>query len=232
MSNITFARNCTATCGQIVFCSVGQKYTKEAEANSALESNSGSSTNATDKTKFIVSQESIDKLSIAFGKLCYEIKKIKEEQQEMLLYVRAHKQDYSATSNNPITISFKLPMASLTDVQEMEMQLNNDDVAVELIGQLSFLGGHNMRGAVATIMKKLFSRAVAVQYSSKGRKNKLDFSALKLCSVVIQAVRIKYPEVVDADIMKTISAVLAQSRDWDGAKKFRLLQKDLSSGNA
>ncbi|XP_026462843.1 uncharacterized protein LOC113365520 [Ctenocephalides felis] len=70
-------------------------------------------------------------------------------------------------------------------------------------------------------MKKVFSRTLAVQYSARGRKNKLNFSALKLCDVVVKAIRVNFPKGTQLDIMKRISVVLAQSGDWNGGKKQR-----------
>lgn len=51
--------------------------------------------------------------------------------------------------------------------------------------ELSSVGGDTQQKNILYMMKKLMTKKLSLQYSSRGHKNKKNFSALKACSAVI-----------------------------------------------
>ncbi|XP_026462841.1 uncharacterized protein LOC113365518 [Ctenocephalides felis] len=202
-----------------------KKYVKKAEINSAIESDIPP-THATEiekvsnKDKAEKSLEHLGNISMRFENLVLDLQEIKKNQAEILVFTASHRE-----AKNHIVLpnvrTFVFPLESTDDIIKMETNLTEEGFASDLVVHLAMVGQTTLNGTITAVMKKVFSRTLAVQYSARGRKNKLNFSALKLCDVVVKAIRVNFPKGTQLDIMKRISVVLAQSGDWNGGKKQR-----------
>ncbi|XP_030764845.1 uncharacterized protein LOC115889070 [Sitophilus oryzae] len=164
-------------------------------------------------------------LTVSERLMLKEIKKLNWEIQDMKKTVNKI-QDLLLT-NNMINIEssseepFQLPIKNQALLESIEQHLE-DEKNIELLAQRLYLcGGDNTHKSVFLLMKKLFSRDLAMLYSGSGKKGKLSFQKLSCYKAVIKAVRKRFPGATDADINKSISLYLAGAADREGGRKNR-----------
>ncbi|KAK4882647.1 hypothetical protein RN001_005966 [Aquatica leii] len=115
----------------------------------------------------------------------------------------------------------KLPINNLSEIDEIEDLIKNEEIFNELVNFLYLVGGENYVRMVNSIMKKLLRHKVAVKFSGVGKKQKLPFCNLKIYKAVHMAIRRRHNSTTDQEIQKTVSLYLAQSKARLSSSKTR-----------
>ncbi|KAL5238410.1 hypothetical protein ACI65C_005820 [Semiaphis heraclei] len=107
-----------------------------------------------------------------------------------------------------------LPIDGEVDLTILEDKALGDRMfKLNLIYELSCVGGKNAKAAVKRIMAKLFTNNFLKEYSFSGRKGKKKFSDLFICPLIIKAVKkqTKFKNTTNQEIEETIRTILAQA---------------------
>ncbi|KAK4881844.1 hypothetical protein RN001_005163 [Aquatica leii] len=115
----------------------------------------------------------------------------------------------------------KLPINNLSEIDEIEDLIKNEEIFNELVNFLFLVGGENYVRMVNSVMKKLLRHEVAVKFSGVGKKQKLPFCNLKIYKAVHMAIRKRHNSTTDQEIQKTVSLYLAQSKARLSSSKTR-----------
>ncbi|KAK4882565.1 hypothetical protein RN001_005884 [Aquatica leii] len=115
----------------------------------------------------------------------------------------------------------KLPINNLSEIDEIEDLIKNEEIFNELVNFLYLVGGENYVRMVNSVMKKLLRHEVAVKFSGVGKKQKLPFCNLKIYKAVHMAIRKRHNSTTDQEIQKTVSLYLAQSKARLSSSKTR-----------
>ncbi|KAK4885937.1 hypothetical protein RN001_002208 [Aquatica leii] len=78
----------------------------------------------------------------------------------------------------------KLPINNLSEIDEIEDLIKNEEIFNELVNFLYLVGGENYVRMVNSVMKKLLRHEVAVKFSGVGKKQKSPFCNLKIYKAV------------------------------------------------
>ncbi|XP_063232477.1 uncharacterized protein LOC134536615 [Bacillus rossius redtenbacheri] len=104
------------------------------------------------------------------------------------------------------------PLASLTAVEELELLLQNPSYFDSVVFYLKTLGGVNITDVTFSVMKKILSNEVAMEYSYFGFKGKKTFKNLKLSEVVISVVRCHVRDATEKAVGDRVAAWLKHAR--------------------
>ncbi|KAK4883181.1 hypothetical protein RN001_006500 [Aquatica leii] len=115
----------------------------------------------------------------------------------------------------------KLPINNLSEIDEIEDLIKNEEIFNELVNFLYLVGGENYVRMVNSVMKKLLRHEVAVKFSGVRKKQKLPFCNLKIYKAVHMAIRKRHNSTTDQEIQKTVSLYLAQSKARLSSSKTR-----------
>ncbi|XP_037518500.2 uncharacterized protein LOC119395592 isoform X2 [Rhipicephalus sanguineus] len=98
------------------------------------------------------------------------------------------------------------PLSSLEELQEFDDKLDAGKFKI-LVHELAQLGGKDAYWATKRILSYCITDEVAAQFSWRGRKGKLSFSALKIAKAITDAAR-KAPNATAADVEASIKSWL------------------------
>ncbi|KAK4871708.1 hypothetical protein RN001_015832 [Aquatica leii] len=115
----------------------------------------------------------------------------------------------------------KLPINNLSEIDEIEDLIKNEEIFNELVNFLYLVGGENYVRMVNSVMKKLLRHEVAVKFSGVRKTQKLPFCNLKIYKAVHMAIRKRHNSTTDQEIQKTVSLYLAQSKARLSSSKTR-----------
>ncbi|KRT85485.1 hypothetical protein AMK59_2325, partial [Oryctes borbonicus] len=117
---------------------------------------------------------------------------------------------------------FDLPITTAEELANMEVRLKTDESAFrDLVTTLALLNVGNVKRSVLNMMKRLLNKDMSLKYSCFGKKNKLNFSSLRISQAVFDAVRVKFPRSMEIEITRAISSCLVNAADRDGGRKLR-----------
>ncbi|XP_029154996.1 uncharacterized protein LOC114928065 [Nylanderia fulva] len=89
------------------------------------------------------------------------------------------------TVNNTILYEeYDLPLQNMQALERLEQLLKTSSFADKMVNTLKQVGGVNLSNIIPNMLKKLLSDHFAQTFSYLGQRNKKNFSALKLCSIV------------------------------------------------
>ncbi|CAG7831312.1 unnamed protein product [Allacma fusca] len=92
------------------------------------------------------------------------------------------------------TQAIKLPLRTMTELDELERAMTNDDIAAELYGLLFGIGGNSVGDTTRNCLAKLVSNNVAANLNWKGRGNKQGgiekrgFGDFRICQTLSRSV--------------------------------------------
>ncbi|XP_067207178.1 uncharacterized protein [Linepithema humile] len=118
-----------------------------------------------------------------------------------------------STESNEINVMSQFPIESEDALNQLEEALIDNNYRNNLINKLSTIGGKNLKQLILNIIKRIFTIIIAKEYSWYGKKNNKSFSDLKLCSVVISAVQLKYPQATEHEISEPIKSWLRHANE-------------------
>ncbi|XP_067207170.1 extracellular matrix-binding protein ebh-like isoform X2 [Linepithema humile] len=133
-----------------------------------------------------------------------------EEEDKMLM--SSQNSNFSSESNE-INVMSQFPIESEDALNQLEEALIDNNYRNNLINKLSTIGGKNLKQLILNIIKRIFTIIIAKEYSWYGKKNNKSFSDLKLCSVVISAVQLKYPQATEHEISEPIKSWLRHANE-------------------
>ncbi|CAI6365157.1 unnamed protein product [Macrosiphum euphorbiae] len=114
-----------------------------------------------------------------------------------------------------------LPIDNITDLQTFEDKIAGDsEFRTCLVKELTYIGGKHTKAMVRRIMAKLCTDELLQHYSYNGKKGKIPFCSLSICSG-------KFKNVCQDEIEETIKYVLVQAPFTIK----RLLQKTSTKSN-
>jgi len=122
-----------------------------------------------------------------------EVRQIQKNQfviLERLESIQSHLQDQPLTTmdkSNSCLNNFdnKFPIDNIIDLDTLENNIYGDhQFRINLIKELSYIGGKHTKAMVKRIMAKIFKDDLLQNYSFTGKKGKLSFSSLAICSVI------------------------------------------------
>ncbi|XP_029158399.1 uncharacterized protein LOC114937668 [Nylanderia fulva] len=117
------------------------------------------------------------------------------------------------TVNNTILYEeYDLPLQNMQALERLEQLLKTSSFADKMVNTLKQVGGVNLSNIIPNMLKKLLSDHFAQTFSYLGQRNKKNFSALKLCSIVKRVIRIHKPESSDTQIAELISSWLIHAK--------------------
>ncbi|KAH6926270.1 hypothetical protein HPB50_016148 [Hyalomma asiaticum] len=84
----------------------------------------------------------------------------------------------------PSVVLPRLPAETISELEAAEAAVQNEAVASVLCKHLLSIGGKGLREVAVDAMKAVMGYDVQLRYSLHGRKGKLAFIQLKLCTIV------------------------------------------------
>ncbi|KAG8196778.1 hypothetical protein JTE90_014510 [Oedothorax gibbosus] len=125
-------------------------------------------------------------------------------------------QEYYGTYEDVIS-EFNLPMKTNNDLVDFNLELSrNHELQARLTRHLHFTcGGKNLYMFLTSVMKKLLTKDLAMQYSRIGRKGKKSFMNLEaLYRTVLATALMRFQHVTADEIDSKLGRSLALSSDW------------------
>eukprot|EP00102_Acyrthosiphon_pisum_P025019 XP_016662229.1 PREDICTED: uncharacterized protein LOC107884500 [Acyrthosiphon pisum] len=126
----------------------------------------------------------------------------------------SHTMNKSSTPITDVTGSYSLPLDNSQDLEIFEERISEDSTfRINLVSQLSYLGGKHVKAVVKRLMGKLFKDELLKDFSYTGKKGKKKFSTLTTCSVIFDAVKTqaKFKQVSQSEMEDIIKYILAQA---------------------
>ncbi|XP_043473318.1 uncharacterized protein LOC122505636 isoform X2 [Leptopilina heterotoma] len=125
-----------------------------------------------------------------------------------------------------------LPKKNVEEFQKFDAELETDDAKLKSFKTVVTIHSQNFKkleDAVSSILSKVITKEVQIQYSGFGRVvkgvGKLNFSKTCTCKIIQDVLLSKYENTSNADILTKISRWLSGAPDRDGGKKERRSQK-------
>ncbi|XP_022171041.1 uncharacterized protein LOC111034231 [Myzus persicae] len=125
-----------------------------------------------------------------------------------------------------------LPKIDLSSFTHFDDALKND---IELFKKMKCFMVLNVKGSVklsenlTTVIPKIISKAVQLQYSAFGREcngvKKLNFSETETYKLLLEVLNTKFPDTNNKEISSVVSRWFSGAKDRDGGKKERSLKK-------
>ncbi|XP_036138287.1 uncharacterized protein LOC114255293 isoform X2 [Monomorium pharaonis] len=125
---------------------------------------------------------------------------------------------------------YDLPLKNMQTLIRLENQLKDSSFADKMVNTLKQVGGVNLSNIISNILKKLLSDDLAQSFSYLGQRNKRNFSALKLCSIMKRVVRIQKPDSNDAQIAEITSSWLVHAK-WRQQRAETKMRKQREADN-
>ncbi|XP_029671988.1 uncharacterized protein LOC115240776 [Formica exsecta] len=107
---------------------------------------------------------------------------------------------------------YDLPLETIAALKHLEELLKDRSFADKMVNTLKQVGGVNVFNIIPNILQKLLSDQLAESFSYLGHRNKRNFSALHLCSILKRVVRIHKPESSDKQIAEITSSWLVHAK--------------------
>ncbi|XP_011704274.1 PREDICTED: uncharacterized protein LOC105459730, partial [Wasmannia auropunctata] len=79
---------------------------------------------------------------------------------------------------------YELPLQTMVALLRLEELLKDKSFANKLVNTLKQVGGVNLSNIIHNIFKKIMSDNIAQNFSYLGQRNKRNFSALKICTIL------------------------------------------------
>ncbi|XP_050066478.1 uncharacterized protein LOC126555623 [Aphis gossypii] len=122
------------------------------------------------------------------------------------------------SSNKPFSLlndmsDCTIPLNNEIDLNIFEDKISGDNVfRSNLINELSYIGGKHVKAMVKRMMYKLFNDELLKNYSFTGKKGKMKFSTLAICSVIFDTLKQhkKFKCISQNEIEEIIKYILAQ----------------------
>ncbi|XP_011697764.1 PREDICTED: uncharacterized protein LOC105455834, partial [Wasmannia auropunctata] len=113
----------------------------------------------------------------------FEVIESKKEQQQIKIRLDSLVIANSTVASNKF--SQLLPISSMETFDEIQYSLTNcDEDWIAFLKYLNLASGQTVKELVPSVMKLLMKKAVSIQFSGCGRRNKRNFSATKIAAAV------------------------------------------------
>ncbi|KAF5277571.1 hypothetical protein FQR65_LT15947 [Abscondita terminalis] len=109
---------------------------------------------------------------------------IEEQNAQILTLIRQNNQNGFQSTLRELSLNISLPLKTLEDLDNAEVNLLNKDNFTQLGLYLSSLGGNCLVGKTNRILKELFADYLAAIFNFCGGKNKRPFKELQICALV------------------------------------------------
>ncbi|XP_054723191.1 uncharacterized protein LOC129233148 isoform X2 [Uloborus diversus] len=157
----------------------------------------------------------------------FKIDTVQDRQLEILtkLDLILNKIGEQGKENVPVPAAPDLPcfpISSEEDVLILEEKLSEEEVRKHMIRELQKFGGAHLAEVVRRMLVYLLTDEVAEKYSFMGLKGKMQFSSLKLCSLINDVARIHVKTATNKEISKPIAAWLRHAKERLNKKKTQL----------